>query len=106
MILPACCARAASGHAAAPPSSVMNSRRLIVALRGQNTHGIVSQPSGSWNGVRGMRTATNCFWVGMLALDPRAADERDEIAPLHAVTHGWSAFGWPQWLRRTNVWRR
>jgi hypothetical protein len=24
----ACCARAASGHAAAPPSSVMNSRRL------------------------------------------------------------------------------
>jgi hypothetical protein len=23
-----CCARAASGHAAAPPSSVMNSRRL------------------------------------------------------------------------------
>jgi hypothetical protein len=25
--LPACCARAASGHAAAPPSSVMNSRR-------------------------------------------------------------------------------
>src|SRR6516225_9004922 len=25
----ACCARAASGHAAAPPSSVMNSRRLL-----------------------------------------------------------------------------
>ena len=24
-----CCARAASGHAAAPPSSVMNSRRLV-----------------------------------------------------------------------------
>ena len=24
-----CCARAASGHAAAPPSSVMNSRRLM-----------------------------------------------------------------------------
>src|SRR5215831_17148731 len=34
--LPACCARAASGHAAAPPTSVMNSRRLIVAPRGQN----------------------------------------------------------------------
>ena len=31
-----CCARAASGHAAAPPTSVMNSRRLIVAPRGQN----------------------------------------------------------------------
>jgi hypothetical protein len=30
MILPACCARAASGHiAAAPPSIVMNSRRLM-----------------------------------------------------------------------------
>ena len=26
-----CCARAASGHAAAPPSSVMNSRRFIRA---------------------------------------------------------------------------
>src|SRR5262244_1428702 len=32
----ACCARAASGHATVPPSSVMNSRRLIVAPRGQN----------------------------------------------------------------------
>src|SRR5262249_36365805 len=27
-VLSACCARAVSGHAAAPPSSVMNSRRL------------------------------------------------------------------------------
>src|SRR5215471_1295175 len=32
----ACCARAASGHGAAAPTSVMNSRRLIVAPRGQN----------------------------------------------------------------------
>src|SRR6516164_7447344 len=32
----ACCARAASGQAAALPSSVMNSQRLIVAPRGQN----------------------------------------------------------------------
>src|SRR5262244_1370819 len=32
----ACCARAASGHAAVPPTSVMNSRRLIVAPRDQN----------------------------------------------------------------------
>src|SRR5215813_15522979 len=32
-----CCARASSGNAiAAPPTSVMNSRRLIVAPRGQN----------------------------------------------------------------------
>src|SRR5262249_39403716 len=29
MPLPACCAHAASGHAAAPPMSVMNSRRLM-----------------------------------------------------------------------------
>jgi len=28
---PPCCARAASGHAAAPPSSVMNSRRFVTA---------------------------------------------------------------------------
>jgi uncharacterized protein YchJ len=32
--LPACCARTASGHAAAaPPSSVMNSRRFIPSPR-------------------------------------------------------------------------
>src|SRR5262245_34599215 len=31
-----CCARAASGHTATPATSVMNSRRLIVAPRGQN----------------------------------------------------------------------
>src|SRR6516162_3929717 len=34
--LPACCARAAIGHAAAPATSVMNSRRFIVAPRDQN----------------------------------------------------------------------
>jgi hypothetical protein len=27
-----CCARAASGHAAAPPSSVMNSRRFMLSM--------------------------------------------------------------------------
>src|SRR5262245_1498718 len=32
----ACCACAANGHTAAPATSVMNSRRLIVALRGQS----------------------------------------------------------------------
>jgi hypothetical protein len=31
--LPDCCARAASGHAAAPPSSVMNARLLIQSPR-------------------------------------------------------------------------
>jgi hypothetical protein len=30
--LPACCARAASGHAAAPPMSVMNSRRFTAGF--------------------------------------------------------------------------
>ena len=37
----ACCARAASGHVAAPPRSVMNSRRRISApkLRGQHCIG-------------------------------------------------------------------
>ena len=33
-----CCARAASGHAAAPPRSVMNSRRLIAAPEAQDRH--------------------------------------------------------------------
>ena len=31
--LPACCARAASGHATAPPSSVMNARRFMQRSR-------------------------------------------------------------------------
>ena len=30
--LPGCCARAVSGHAAAPPSSVMNLRRFIFVV--------------------------------------------------------------------------
>src|SRR5262249_30462116 len=66
----ACCACAADGHTAAPATSVMNSRRLIVAPRVKTTHRIVSQPSGSWNGVRGARTATNCSGLGMSALSP------------------------------------
>ena len=32
-LFPACCARAASGHAAAPPSSVMKSRRFMQRSR-------------------------------------------------------------------------
>ena len=32
-----CCARAASGHAAAPPSRVVNSRRRMVSLQPQKT---------------------------------------------------------------------
>jgi hypothetical protein len=33
---PDCCARAASGHAAAPPRSVMNLRRLIASPGAQD----------------------------------------------------------------------
>src|SRR5262249_56479418 len=40
-----CCARAASGHvAAAPPSSVMNSRRLIQSPRRRGRAGGMSRP--------------------------------------------------------------
>jgi len=35
----ACCARAASGHAAAPPSSVMKSRRFIASRSSRLPHG-------------------------------------------------------------------
>src|SRR5215831_4422319 len=40
-----CCARAASGHAAAPPRSVMNSRRLIASPQGSE-QGIVAGQTG------------------------------------------------------------
>src|SRR5215471_3808934 len=59
------CAPAASGHAAAaPPTSVMNSRRLIVAPRGQNhaPHRLTAVWVLEW----GKRDA-NCdqlFWSG------------------------------------------
>src|SRR5262249_41922680 len=38
-----CCARTASGHAAAPPSSVMNSRRLIHSPRRRGRAALSSQ---------------------------------------------------------------
>jgi len=34
-LLAICCARAASGHAAAPPSNDMNSRRFMGVTQGQ-----------------------------------------------------------------------
>jgi hypothetical protein len=46
----------------------MNSRRLIGRVKTRQH--IVSQRSGSWNGLRGMRTATNCSGLGMSALGP------------------------------------
>src|SRR5262249_44216319 len=42
----------------------------------KNTHRIVSQPSGSWNGARGMRTATNCSGLGMSVLGPTTGQNR------------------------------
>jgi hypothetical protein len=45
--IPVCCARAASGHAIAPPRSVMNLRRLIGSLSPRVTpyHIVVAMPS-------------------------------------------------------------
>ena len=47
-----CCARAASGHAAAaPPRSVMNSRRRMCPLRIRRKQGLkpsTLQPGGEW----------------------------------------------------------
>src|SRR5262245_49857623 len=55
-VLPACCARVAIGHAAAPPSSVMNLRRLIGSLSPRVTpyHIVVAMPpcasQQNWHG--------------------------------------------------------
>src|SRR5262249_44831610 len=51
-----CCARAASGHAAAPPSSVMNSRRLMSDMGAcfprlapmKRTQGNTERTAGPW----------------------------------------------------------
>src|SRR5262249_32041177 len=61
----ACCARAASGHAtAAPPTSVMNSRRLIVAPRGQNhaPHRLTAVWVLEWG--KGDANCDQLFWSG------------------------------------------
>src|SRR5262249_50315706 len=78
-----CCARAASGHAAAaPPTSVMNSRRLIVAPRGSKprTASSHSRPGlGTGRGGRGLRPIVlgwQCrLWV------PRPASKPERFAP-------------------------
>ena len=51
--VPGCCARAASGHAAAaPPSSVMNSRRLMsdtgLPRPGVTASGWFDEPATGW----------------------------------------------------------
>src|SRR5215469_8502097 len=59
-----CCARTASGHAAAPPTSVMNSRRLIVAPRGQNhaLHRLTAVWVLEWG--KGDANCDQLFWSG------------------------------------------
>ena len=54
-----CCARAAIGHAAAPPSSVMNSRRRIIrSPRRRARAALVDQAHGSRAIVHADRGAT------------------------------------------------
>ena len=54
-----CCARAASGHAAAPPTSVMNSRRLIATPQGSEQAIVAGRLAGS-----GQNGAWRCpLWV-------------------------------------------
>src|SRR5262249_3972471 len=76
-----CCARAASGHAAAaPPTSVMNSRRLIVAPRGQNharhrlTAVRVLEPG------EGDANCDQLFWSGMSALGPTTGSRPEKLS--------------------------
>ena len=42
--LSACCARAASGHAAAPTSPVTNSRRLMAGIMAQGPDNVLARP--------------------------------------------------------------
>src|SRR5262249_35708923 len=71
----ACCARAASGHVAAPPITFMNSRRRIAAPEGQTEHAPaqISILSGSWS-VPDVRFDKRTFRsaIGMSALPPKA----------------------------------
>src|SRR5262249_17333228 len=76
-----CCARAASGHAAAAlPTSVMNSRRLIVAPRGQNharhrlTAVRVLEPG------EGDANCDQLFWSGMSALGPTTGSKPEKLS--------------------------
>src|SRR5262249_6859520 len=58
------CARAANGHAATPPTSAMNSRRLIVAPRGQNhaPHRLTAVWVLEW--AKGDANCDQLFWSG------------------------------------------
>src|SRR5262249_59444098 len=72
---PPCCARAASGHAAAPPSSVMKSRRLMASLSGRGSHCLM----GGSVGVR-TRRQRPCNRAGMI----RVARDFVHVGPHHA----------------------
>src|SRR5262245_6620066 len=71
-----CCARAASGHAtAAPPSSVMKSRRLMASLSGRGSHCLM----GGSVDVR-TRRQRPCNRAGMI----RVARDFVQVGPHHA----------------------
>jgi hypothetical protein len=84
LIRAACCARAVSGHAvAAPPRSVMNSRRLMLVPRGLE-QGIVAAQGGPLEGVRsgGVADRPVCLHCGHRAALPRtaAAGQQETLA--------------------------
>ena len=92
-----CCARAASGHAAAaPPSSVMNSRRLTRSprRRGQAASAGWSRPS-AFAVFRLMHELEFCRLHdrqigGLVALENAAsvdADQAIRVEQIHAITH-------------------
>src|SRR5262245_6705347 len=76
-----CCAPAASGHAAtAPPRSTMNSRRLIVALRGQNH--APHRVTAVWVLERDERDV-NCdqlFWAGNVVSGSTGSNRKSSVS--------------------------
>src|SRR5215472_8381209 len=79
----ACCARAASGHADAPASSVMNSRRLIAALPRTSPKWIRARNYDRRNGLRG-----HVAQQQLDALNVRIGSKADiqGVEPMSAIT--------------------
>jgi hypothetical protein len=69
---PACCARAVSGHAAAPPMRVMNSRRLMAAsgFLGPSAVTVAGEPAArkSWRPTQSFTHRTSEFFMECFAL--------------------------------------
>src|SRR6516165_4504048 len=71
-----CCARAATGHTAAPPTIVMKSRRLIASTEAQTEH----RNCSNWRARRGRNAAMSALGhkrtleevLAMSALPPKA----------------------------------